>query len=243
MLDLRGHLAPLVSPFTDDGSGVSEIRLARLVRRLVAQSVGGFVTCTETGEFTCLSFSERKFLLEVVVRECQGALPVVAHVSTLSTGSSLDLAQHAQRHGARCVVMMPPYYGRFTQTEIEWHFKTVAQYADIPVICVDPQNLISADLRVRMEEIGRLFFTEGVGGRPDRFLFGGADASPHYGIPTDLGRQAAMDLLGLCDTHGSAKVIKAALEELEIEVALPRKPLQALEREARDEIVRLLASK
>lgn len=230
MLELRGSIAPLITPFTDDGSGVSEIRLARLVRRLVAQGIGGFIVATETGEFTSLSFSERKQVLEIVVRECQGALPVLTNVSTLNTASSLDLAQHAQRHGARAVVMMPPYYGTFTQSELEWHYRNVAQYAEVPLIVVDPMNLIGSELEAKLQELRSCLVVDRPS-RSDRFHIGTGRISPIWNLPIELTHDAALQLKDLADTYGGSKVVKTALEEMSIEMGMPRKPLQALDRD------------
>ncbi len=241
MVELRGHLAPLITPFTDDGSGISEIRLARLVRRLVAQSVGGFVVCSETGEFTSLSFSERKQVLEIVVRECQGALPVLTNISTLNTSSSLDLAQHAHRHGAVAVVMMPPYYGSFTQVEIEWHYKSVSQYAEIPLVVVDPLRLIGPELEGRLLTLRSCTVAE----RPsksDAFALGTGQVLSTWNLPLELTREAAEVLTELAKTFGGAKVIKTALDEMAIEMGQPRKPLQALDREARLQIEAIVAA-
>ena len=112
MEGIAGLFAPVVTPFTDDGSTVSDVRLSRQVRYLIDRGIAGFVTTSDTGEFLATSFAERKEVLEIVIREAHGR-PVLAHVSTMSTSSSLDLAQHAARHGARAAVLMPPYFGQF----------------------------------------------------------------------------------------------------------------------------------
>ena len=82
MLELAGRFVPLVTPFTDDGSTLSEVRLARLVRFYLDRSVEGLALATETGEFGTLSQDERKQLLEwaevpfdVVVKETDERFP------------------------------------------------------------------------------------------------------------------------------------------------------------------------
>src|SRR5262245_29997013 len=125
MEGLHGLFAPIVTPFTDDGATVSEVRLARLIQHLLGKDISGLVTCTETGEFLSLSSSERKSMLELTLRESQGK-PVLTHVSTMSTSSSLDLAQHAGRHGARAAILMPPYYGKYSDAEMLKYFEVVS---------------------------------------------------------------------------------------------------------------------
>lgn len=240
MLDLRGHFAPLVTPFTDDGSGVSEIRLARLVRKLQDYGVSGFVVCSEAGEFTCLSFSERKFVLEMVLRESQGALPVLAHVSTLSTSSSLDLAQHAKRHGGRAGILMPPYYPTYTQTEIEWHYRTLTQYSDLPLIAVDPLHRIEEPLQETLRSVGRLELAGGVS-RSDCFEIPPANIEIQAGLPIELSKASGADISALGLRYGSAKVLKAALLELDIEVGPLRKPLENLESDVRKQVEEIIS--
>src|SRR5438477_12684261 len=113
MLGLAGLFAPLATPFTDGGETVSEVRLARLVRHLLAQGIAGLACCTETGEFITVNTSERKQVLEIVIREAHGT-PVLAHCTRLGTSQTLDLCQHAARHGAKAAVVMPPYFGRYS---------------------------------------------------------------------------------------------------------------------------------
>src|SRR5689334_12427820 len=98
---LRGSFAPLVTPFTDEGSSISEIRIARLIRALREKGVEGFALATETGEFSSLTLAERKNLVEIAMRETQQSMPLIVHVTASATSSVLDLAQHAERHGAK----------------------------------------------------------------------------------------------------------------------------------------------
>ncbi|MBS1705617.1 MAG: dihydrodipicolinate synthase family protein [Armatimonadetes bacterium] len=143
MQTLAGTFVPLLMPFTDDAGSLSEIRLARLMRWAVEGGASGIVVNSEVAEFTTTTSEERKSALEFVIRESRSALPVMAHVTSLNTGSSLDLAQHASRHGARAAIIQPPYYGTYTDRELVQHFKMVAQYAQLPILVADPQKLMS----------------------------------------------------------------------------------------------------
>src|SRR6185436_2306742 len=106
----------------------------------------------ETGEFITVSTAERKQVLEILLREAHG-VPVLAHCTRLGTAQSLDLCQHAARHGARAAVIMPPYFGRYSEEEIEQHLRLIAQHAGLPVIVVDPQHLVRSDIK---ETLGSL---------------------------------------------------------------------------------------
>lgn len=241
MIGLSGKFAPLVTAFTDDTSGVSEIRLARLIRKLSQGGVQGYVVLGEVGQFTSIGYSDRKTIAEIAIREAQG-LPVLVHVSTLSTMSTLDLAQHAGRHGARAAVVMPPYYGSYSQEEIEGFLKTVSQYADIPLIVVDPHGMMGPELRDKLSGFNRTYLANPVDhseSRPDSFAFEEAIVSP---LNMLVGYNPGSDMKAFWETHGWNRVAKAALEELGVDCGPPRPPRQPLRLEACKELAALLAA-
>lgn len=260
MLDLQGLFSPIPTAFTDDGSSLSEVRQSRLIRRLAGQGVEGFVVGTELGEFTALSHGERKQLLEWVVRDAHG-LPVLANVSSLSTSVSLDLAQHAARHGARAALLMPPFFGDFSEDEVVAFFRTVAQYASLPVIAVDPFDDFAGDLRSRVLELPGVwcarpldqagFASLAVFGlaHPDEFSIGEAICTPLAGLATAATRacfQGAgpgpVALRNALRQLSLMRAVKAAFEELGVEVGAPRGPATGLDAEHRKKLAQALAT-
>lgn len=241
MVDLPRLLVPLVTPFTDDSSSVSEVRLARLVRHLTNQGIEGFVLCSDVGEFTAMSFGERKSIVELVARDSPGTTMVV-NVSSLSTAASLDLTQHAKRHGARAAVLMPPYYGDLSKAEVIGHAQTIARHGSITLIAVNGSagaghweaseeipNIISGR---SLAELGHLELAVGNTSMTHEFAAGGSLCTPlalifpdlvHGGAPPGLGL-----LRSLMATAGVAKVAKALLERMSLEVGPVRGPQRTL---------------
>lgn len=256
MLGIEGLLAPIVTPFTDGADSISEVRLARLVDRLRERGVSGFVCATETGEFTTITTAERKSLLEMLIREAQGA-PVIAHCTRIGTAQALDLCQHAARHGARAAIVMPPYFGVFTPDEIEHHFRFIGQHAGLPVIVVDPQHQIWTESRDRLGGAPNLIFaqsTEGAlhsrfsvgprGPSSDEFVVDRAVISPLIQIVPPADDQERVDvkeIAKLIANFGRGRVAKAALELMDVEVGPPRSPTLRLDGEARRTLAAHLA--
>lgn len=223
---LAGLFAPLVTPFTDDGAAVSEVRLARLIRFLFERGVQGLAVATDTGEFVSLSFSERKTLLEIAIRE-SGGRPVMTNVSTMSTSASLDLAQHAARHGARAVILMPPYFGRYSSDEILRFFEVIARHGNISIIGVDPQGRIDSQLAERLSAIPGVSLAESIP-QPiphppftDSFRLGSMVVTPTSLLVTS-GDLAPLD--ALIAEYGGKRIGKMGLEIMGIEVGSPRAP-------------------
>lgn len=138
-------LVPLVTPFTDDTVSISEIRLAKLVRYHRDQGAKGFVVGSEIGEHLSLSHSERKDLLELVIREARG-LAVVVNVTAFTTSNMLDLSQHAERHGAVAAVFRAPLSFNLTDEETKALATTMRRHSAIPVALIDtPERVALAD--------------------------------------------------------------------------------------------------
>ncbi len=69
---LHGVLVALVTPFTADGSAIDFETLDAHVNRLIEAGVHGLVPGGSTGEFTALTFDERKQLTEACVKAADG---------------------------------------------------------------------------------------------------------------------------------------------------------------------------
>lgn len=247
METIEGLFAPLATPFTDDSSSISEIRFSKEIRWLLAKTIDGFVVASDCGEFATLSQSERKQLVEWLARDCAGK-PFLVHVSSLSTSSSLDLAQHASRHGARAAILMPPYYGTYTADELIAFYRTVSTHAGLPIILVDPQNLLSEEARENIAEFPEIVIAASLTDRhranvscykghtsSDEFVVSDALVSPLALLqPSQLsaainGEETELaKLIILEETLGRARVSKAGLEALGVDVGPPRPPLRPL---------------
>ncbi|MBS1718119.1 MAG: dihydrodipicolinate synthase family protein [Armatimonadetes bacterium] len=243
MEGLSGVFAPVPSPFTDDSSGPSEIRLARLLRRLMVAGVRGVVVASEMGEFTALSFSERKMLVEWVLRDSHNELSVIVNVSTLSTAASLDLAQHASRHGARAAVLHAPYYGRFSAEEQFGFFRTVSQHAQLPIILLPENPLVGEDVLSRLADTARLQIAEPLDDVPlssAAFRAGNLEVRPEMSLANEDRTVPPPSLRIKMQQFGYAKAVKALLEADELDVGSTRGPLQELNMEQRRELCGLL---
>lgn len=239
MFEFTGTFAPIATPFTDDGNQLSEVRLARMIQRLVGRGVQGIAVNTDLGEFTSTSFGERKSVLEFVIRDTRNAVPVFAHVTTLNTAASLDLAQHAERHGARGILIMPPYYGDLTDTELTQHFRTIARYCGLPIIVIDPQQRMSEAVRYALADAGNFSYADPMVRWPNcektirtmEWSLAEVDCSPLCTLWGDLteGDPALLaQWASLMKDLGSLRVIKAAYAAGDAGIGEPRSPYGGL---------------
>jgi 4-hydroxy-tetrahydrodipicolinate synthase len=134
MSELRGVLNALLTPFTSDGEVVEEKVLRALVDRSISGGIDGLVPCGSTGEFTSLSLDERKLVLEIVLDETAGRVPVVAHTGAMTTREAISLSQHAERAGASAAMVVAPYYEPLTLNEISRYYQDVAASIGVSVM-------------------------------------------------------------------------------------------------------------
>jgi 4-hydroxy-tetrahydrodipicolinate synthase len=134
MAELRGVLNALLTPFTSDGEAVEERALRALVERTIRGGIHGLVSCGSTGEFTSLSLDERKLVLEIVLDETAGRVPVIAHTGAMTTREAVLLSQHAERAGAAAVMLVAPYYEPLTFREVSRYYRDVAASVGVSVV-------------------------------------------------------------------------------------------------------------
>jgi 4-hydroxy-tetrahydrodipicolinate synthase len=133
MSTLTGILTALVTPFDSDGR-IDTHLLRHLVDRSIDGGVDGVVACGSTGEFAAMSGAERRLVVETVVDQAGGRVPVVAQTGALSTAEAIELSRHAQDAGASVLMVVAPYYEPLTLDETLVYLRTVAGAVDIPVM-------------------------------------------------------------------------------------------------------------
>jgi dihydrodipicolinate synthase/N-acetylneuraminate lyase len=128
----RGVFAIPVTPFSPDGD-LDIASLRRCVDFCVAAGAGGVVAPVNASEFFTLTETERKTVVETVVEQTNGRVPVVAGVSGSSTQVAVEIARHAGQAGADSVMAMPPFVRHPNTDEIVEFYGAVAQAAGVPV--------------------------------------------------------------------------------------------------------------
>ena len=142
---LHGVLVALATPFAADGS-LDEATLRALVDRTIDGGVHGVVACGSTGEFSALSSGERRLVVETVVDQAAGRVPVVAQTGSTSVTEAIALSQHAQSAGASVIMPVAPYYEPLSLAETAHYLRRVASSVEIPVMIYNLPGATGVDL-------------------------------------------------------------------------------------------------
>ena len=107
MTEFTGLFSVLATPFDADGR-LDLPSLRRLVRFMLDAGASGLVRLGIMGEAAHLTIDERAQLLEIVVAETDGAVPVVVGVSDSSSDLAAARGVHARKLGADALMVTVP---------------------------------------------------------------------------------------------------------------------------------------
>lgn len=132
-MQFKGVFSAVATPFAADESVDAE-SLRALVERTVDGGVHGLVPCGSTGEFAQQTAEERRLVVETVVDQAGGRVPVVPHTGAMTTREAVALSKHAESVGASGIMLVAPYYEPLEVEEVKDYFKAVAGSVALPVV-------------------------------------------------------------------------------------------------------------
>tara|TARA_B110000014_G_scaffold247819_1_gene221646 strand:+ start:2714 stop:3604 length:891 start_codon:yes stop_codon:yes gene_type:complete len=123
----------LVTPFTTEGK-LDEASVTRLARRQIDRGIHFLVPCGTTGESPSLSHAEKLRVIELVVKEANGQVPVLAGAGSYDTQTAVTLVADMAQAGVDGVLSVTPFYNKPTQEGLYRHFETIADSTDLPIV-------------------------------------------------------------------------------------------------------------
>lgn len=130
---LKGVYVPLATALTEK-ENLDETGMRRLIRLVLEGGVHGLISGGSTGEFFGLSPEKRRLLLEIVLEEVKGRVPVYAGTGAITTRETVQLTRQAQDAGADGALILTPFYISPTQEDLYNHYMRIAGETDLPII-------------------------------------------------------------------------------------------------------------
>lgn len=141
---LRGIIPALATPLTPDLEP-DEAGFRRLVQYQLEGDVVGLFACSSTGEGPMLADEQWSRVLGWAIREANGQVPVLAHVTDVGVPRVLDRVRRAADLGADAVAAAAPYYYQHTDAEVLDFFVTIADRSPLPLFVYNiPQRVKTA---------------------------------------------------------------------------------------------------
>ena len=148
---ITGSLPALVTPFTNGKVDIAALK--KLVDWHIDQGSHGLVPVGTTGESPTLTHEEHDLVVEIVVGQAAGRVPVIAGAGSNNTDETVRLVKAAKEAGATATLVVTPYYNKPTQAGLKAHFLAAAD-CGMDVIIYNIPGRSAVDMSV--ETMGEL---------------------------------------------------------------------------------------
>lgn len=129
---LRGVFGFPVTPFRKDLS-LDSNALARNVDEMARHPFCAMVAAGGTGELYSLSVDEIEQVVRTSVEAVAGRMPVVAGTG-FNTPMGVEIARRCEKAGARCMLVLPPYYSNAPEEGLFAFYEAIAKATSLPMM-------------------------------------------------------------------------------------------------------------
>lgn len=134
MVELKGIIVPIVTPMNEDES-VNTDELRRQVDRQIDAGIHGIFPFGTNGEGYILDFDDKKLVLETVIDQVAGRVPVYAGTGCISTKETIEQCKMAEAAGADILSVITPSFAKASQHELVEHYTKVAEAVpNMPIV-------------------------------------------------------------------------------------------------------------
>ncbi|WP_153557878.1 dihydrodipicolinate synthase family protein [Roseimaritima sediminicola] len=129
---ITGILTPNLTPVDSRGQ-VDEDCLRGYVDWLIERGVDGLYPNGSTGEFVRFTPQERRRIVEVVVDQTRGRVPVLAGAAEANARETIEACHAYGQMGVRAVAIVAPYYYRLSPEGVYAYFREIADAVSVDV--------------------------------------------------------------------------------------------------------------
>lgn len=142
---ISGSMVALVTPMLEGGA-LDWDKLANLVEFHIEKKTDAIVAVGTTGESATLNFEEHSQVIEFIVKQARGRVPVIAGTGANCTREAIELTRAAKSHQVDACLLVTPYYNKPTQEGLYLHYKAVAEAVAVPQILYNVPGRTAVDM-------------------------------------------------------------------------------------------------
>jgi len=129
----KGIIPAMVTPITPEGK-INVGALRKLTNYLIEGGVHGLFPVGSQGEFYALTFEEKKKVIETVIEETRGRVPVYAGTGAITTREAIALTQMAEAAGVSAVSVITPFFISPNENELFEFYSAIAKSTRLPIL-------------------------------------------------------------------------------------------------------------
>lgn len=138
----------LVTPFNSKGD-VDVDSLKKVVDHVIQGKADYLVALGTTAETPTLSDSEKTLVVNTILKENSGKLPVVLGMGGNDTQFLTDKIKKTDFNGIDAILSVAPWYNKPTQDGLYLHFAKIAELSPVPVILYNVPGRTSSNISAR----------------------------------------------------------------------------------------------
>lgn len=131
MEKLYGVVPPMITPFKETGE--IDVDGLKVLIDFLSEHVDGLFVTGSYGSGPLMSLEERKTVVERSIEFAAGNVPIIVMVGSTATRDAVDLARHAEAHGASSIAAVGPYYYTHTRENLVRFFGELVRATRLPV--------------------------------------------------------------------------------------------------------------
>ena len=213
MNKFKGTGVALVTPFKSDKS-VDFDALRKLVRLQLTGGTDFLVVMGTTAESPTLSYEEKAAILETVLDENAGQLPIVFGVGGNNTTELVAKLKNLPK-GVDGILSVSPYYNKPTQEGIFQHFKAISEASPVPVILYNVPGRTGSNMlaqtTLNLAQLPNIVAVKEASGNMDQIMEIISQAPEGFSVLS--GDDAITMPLIACGAEGVISVVANALPE------------------------------
>jgi 4-hydroxy-tetrahydrodipicolinate synthase len=129
---LRGIFTPNIVPLDHEGR-INEPELRRYVDWLIQGGVHGLYPNGSTGEFTRFTAEERRRIVEIMVDQTRGRVPILAGAAEANTRETIQACEYYHQLNVRAVAIVSPFYYKLGPEGVYAYFREIALHSPVDV--------------------------------------------------------------------------------------------------------------
>lgn len=148
-----GVIPPTLTPYSENGS-IDFDSLRRLIDAQLDGGVDGLFVLGSSGEAAFLTDAQRSSVLQAAVQAVGNRVPVFAGVNDMTLSRVIGQIRLAEDAGAAAVVATAPFYALPSPSEVESHFRALADETTLPIFAYDvpvrAHHKLDIDMLIRL---------------------------------------------------------------------------------------------
>ena len=131
---IHGIIPPIITPLDKD-ENVDEAKMRKQVDFVINGGVHGILAFGSNSEFYVFEEDEKKRILEIILSQAAGRVPVYMGIGNIKTRKCIRIAQMAKAAGASGISVLQPMFVAPTEEELFQHFSAIANSVpDLPML-------------------------------------------------------------------------------------------------------------